>query len=285
MTTPVKSVLLAYKADIKNVDALRTEITGYFDAHNISCQQITLQQLSDFKKEQPDLLMVLGGDGSFLQVAQQFVQQQIPIVGVNAGNLGFLTRIELNNLEPCFDAIAKGAFGIEKRLMLQLADDTMPQYALNDIVLKNADACQMAQLKVYDVSSGEKEAIATYDADGLIITTPTGSTAYNLSAGGPILAPNSNAIALTPICPHSLSALPIVLPASAHLVITASTKNTSNLLCSVDGHVDKVLAPGEQLQVVVAAEQLPLVTFNTPSENFYALLKRKLGWASNPRLG
>lgn len=277
---PIKTVLLVYKSDIEQIEQYRDAVIGEIKKNNLVPTVITLSDLeSNLEvKNPPDLVMVLGGDGTFLTASRHFIQAQTPIVGINAGNLGFLTRIDHDNLSSCVKAIAENNYFIEYRLMLEI--DGKPQaYALNDIVLKNAHPTRMAQINLYDGQT----LITTYDADGLIITTPTGSTAYNLSAGGPILSPTSEVIAITPICSHSLSSVPIVLDANRELRITSGPKNDTALICSLDGEDLFELAPGDTLHVSAAQRKLPLVAFSQPQEVFYKLLTQKLGWSNNPR--
>ena len=278
-----KNVVLVYRADLAGIEPVKEQITAFFAAQVWPCEVLTLETIIKTKPQalpQADLLIVLGGDGTFLTAARRYLSQQCPVVGVNAGNLGFLTRIETQALDACLNAIVANETGLESRLVLEVAE-TSETYALNDIVLKNAKPGQMAQIRVYD----QGELITTYDADGLIIATPTGSTAYNLSAGGPIIVPGSEVYALTPICPHSLSAKAIILPSSTQLRIEASATNSSSLILAMDGETVNEIPPGQSIQVGVSKYKLPLVCFNTDNESFYALLKRKLNWSDNPRKG
>ena len=276
----INAILLIYKSDIDGIDNYRDSVLAALKNSGLSSEVLTLKQLEEAEtpKNKPDMVMVLGGDGTFLTAARHFIESQTPLVGINAGNLGFLTRIEHENLETSISAIAKQDFFIEHRVMLEI-EGKKGAYALNDIVLKNAQPTRMAQINLYDGDT----LITTYDADGLIITTPTGSTAYNLSAGGPILSPTSEVIAITPICSHSLSSVPIVLDAQRQLKVTSGPKNDTTLICSLDGEDLFELKPGETLKVTAAINKLPLVAFDEPQKTFYQLLTQKLGWSANPR--
>jgi NAD+ kinase len=223
------------------------------------------------------LVIVVGGDGTFLRAVRCFARLQVPLVGVNAGHLGFLTRIEATRIEPCLEAIMTGQVQLEQRMMLAINGDAY--LALNDIVIKSANPSRLAAMTVLV----DGEPLATYDADGVIVSTPTGSTAYNLSAGGPIMDPKTNTLANTPICPHSLSAKPIVLPAHRELTLVAATSNLGKLVCAIDGEDAFMLAPGESCMLAQAAQTLPLLSFVGPGDTFYTILKHKLGWGANPR--
>lgn len=223
----------------------------------------------------PDLVIVLGGDGTFLRAARSFAGQQVPLVGINTGTLGFLTRIEADKIPLYLKLLLEGHYEIEERMMLSIGDYDL---ALNDVVIKNANPSQMATLRLYI----NEQLTAIYDADGLIISTPTGSTAYTLSAGGPVISPEVEAISITPICPHSLSAKPIVIPADKCLRIESVPKNRQ-VVCAVDGQESGILHPGESLTICRSPIPLQMVNFQMEEDNFYLLLKKKLHWAMNPR--
>ena len=277
----IQSILVVYKPGIPIIPGLLAQITHFFENTTIHCKTQELDAfIDDFEHQKNpdcDLAMILGGDGTFLSVARRLIPVQCPIVGVNAGNLGFLTRIEADNLDFSLKTILNGDIEIEHRLVLTV--DQSSQFAVNDIVFKNAEPSQMAHIHVYD---GD-ELFASYDADGLIISTPTGSTAYNLSAGGPLIAPEAPVMVITPICPHSMSAKPLVLSSSIKLRVEAGPKNKANLICALDGEDVRHVAPGESLMIQAADKALRIASLNTTHESFYSLLKGKLGWASNPR--
>ena len=204
------------------------------------------------------------------------------MVGINRGNLGFLTRIETTDLEKALEALVEGSYRIEERLLLKTDGGVKkPQapLAVNDVVIKSSKPSQLIRMQVLI----EGQPVAMYDADGLIISTPTGSTAYNLAAGGPVVSPSVKAIALTPICPHSLSAKPVLIPSHETLTVELIDNNHHGALCSVDGRDIFELAPGEQLSIQEALSTLKLVQLNQEADNFYWLLSQKLHWAENPR--
>jgi len=238
------------------------------------------------KQWSPDLIIVIGGDGTFLRTAQCYAPVETPMIGINRGNLGFLTRIETNAIEKYLAQLLAGDFQREQRMLLEVSQsdktikqDGEPLVALNDVVVKTANPSQMARMQLFI----DDFPVAQYDADGLIISTPTGSTAYNLAAGGPALVPGVSALAITPICPHSLTARPIVVPSMSKIRIEAVKRNIHPILFSVDGQDGLPLEIGESITINKSKNYLQLLRFDQPEDNFYWLLNQKLQWGSNPR--
>lgn len=229
----------------------------------------------------PDAVIVIGGDGTFLRTARVFAEDGIPMVGINRGHLGFLTRIEVNELEASLSRLLEGDYSIEERAMLSVQ---MPNggnsWALNDVVLKGESPSQLIRLDLWLANA----LVAELDADGLIISTATGSTAYNLAAGGPVLSPTLGAFCVTPICPHSFAAKPILVPVKTPIRVVSAKTNSQNVVCSADGQAVASLAPGEALLLSCSDKSLPWISFDANREaSFYHLLSAKLGWADNPR--
>jgi NAD+ kinase len=197
-----------------------------------------------------DALMTLGGDGTLLRGARFLAGRQVPILGVNMGRLGFLTTCGVEDLEMAADKLACGDFRAEARMTLEAralgTDGTERKRwtALNDVVLHKGGFARMLQLRV----AANGESIATYAADGIVIATPTGSTAYNLSAGGPLVVPTVESILLTAISPHTLSVRPLVLPPSVEVTVRAED-GPDELLVTVDGQVGATFTSGETLAV------------------------------------
>jgi NAD+ kinase len=274
-------VLLVQNQETDPENRLRSQVELFFAHHGIALETVVLPSRTCTvlapQGDKPDLIIVLGGDGTFLRTVRCFASDQVPLVGVNTGHLGFLTRIEANRIDDCLNAILAGDVCLESRMMLAVGGDD--QLALNDVVLKNSNPSRLATVNVYVGS----QLLATYDADGVIVATPTGSTAYNLSAGGPIMDPLADVVAITPICPHSLSAKPLVLPANRELTLASAPTNDSDLVCAVDGDDAFTLAPGERFTLFKSSHRIQLITFPNEADSFYAILKRKLGWGSNPR--
>ena len=186
---------------------------------------------------QADLLIVLGGDGTLLSVARLIGDLGVPILGVNLGGLGFLTAITLEELYPALDALFAGRMLVEERMLLSAEvlrhGERLTEYvAMNDVVITKSAMSRIINLAV----SVDGEYATGYRADGLIISTPTGSTAYCLSAGGPIVYPTMDALVLTPICSHTLTNRPVVLPADQRLEVTLLTEN-QDVMLTVDGQV------------------------------------------------
>lgn len=279
--TSQSRVVLIQNRETDPQDRLRSHVEVFFKDCLISLETVVLESrdspVSYSPDQSPDLVLILGGDGTFLRAVRAFARLDVPLVGINTGHLGFLTRIEADKVDSYLQAILAGEFSLEHRMML--AVDSEEHLALNDAVVKNSNPSRLARLNVYI----NGEFLADYDADGIIVSTPTGSTAYNISAGGPILDPQADVLVITPICPHSLSAKPIILPANRELAIESDWANISRLVCALDGQDAFYLNPGERFKLLKSRYQLPMVCFGAESDSFYALLKRKLGWGANPR--
>jgi NAD+ kinase len=222
-----------------------------------------------------DLLIVLGGDGTLLSMARAVGDLGVPILGVNLGGLGFLTATTLDEMLPSLEAAVEGRMVVEDRLMLvarvfRNGTAVCEHMALNDMVITKSAMSRIISLAV----SVEGEYATAYRADGLIISTPTGSTAYSLSAGGPILFPTADAIVLTPICSHTLTNRPIVIPASHRIEVTV--QSDQEIMLTVDGQVGVGLRERDVVQIVKAAAHIRLVRF--PQKDFFSVLRTKLKW-------
>ena len=224
-----------------------------------------------------DLLLTLGGDGTMLRAARLLDGRQTPLLGINLGRLGFLTCCGVDELESSLRRVAAGDFQTARRMMLDVrALDATGQErqrwsALNDAVVHKGGFARVVGLRV----SVDGELIATYSADGIVIATPAGSTAYSLSAGGPIVVPTVESIVLTPISPHTLAIRPVVLPPTAEVLVQA-VNAPDELLVTVDGQVGTSFAPGEALAVRRSDNPVLLVRF--AETTFFSRLRRKLAW-------
>ncbi|HEX2718256.1 MAG TPA: NAD(+)/NADH kinase [Gemmatimonadaceae bacterium] len=224
-----------------------------------------------------EALLTLGGDGTLLRGARFLAGRQVPILGINLGRLGFLTSCGVEDLEPALTRLASGDFRAEARMVLDAralgADGAERKrwFPLNDVVLHTSGYARMVSLHV----SANGETIASYSADGIVIATPTGSTAYNLSCGGPLVAPTVESILLTAIAPHTLSIRPVVLPPSAEVLVRAED-GPEELLVTVDGQVGTTFHVGEALAVRRSERPVHIVRF--PGTTFFSRLRRKLGW-------
>ena len=222
-----------------------------------------------------DLLIVLGGDGTLLSMARAVGDLGIPIMGVNLGGLGFMTATTLDEMLPSLEAALAGRMVIEDRLMLlarvvRNGAVVCEHMALNDMVITKSAMARIISLAV----SVEGQYATAYRADGLIISTPTGSTAYSLSAGGPIVFPTVDAIVLTPICSHTLTNRPIVLPASHRIEVTV--QSDQEIMLTVDGQVGVGLRERDVVEIVTAPARMRLVRF--PQKDFFSVLRTKLKW-------
>ena len=230
---------------------------------------------------QLDALVTLGGDGTLLRGARFLDGRDIPILGVNLGRVGFLTSCQSNDFEPALKHLAGGEYVAQPRMALSAraisADgETRKQWrALNDFVLHKGGFARVVRLNV----AVDGESIGTYAADGVVIATPTGSTAYSLSAGGPVVVPTVESIIITPVSPHTLGVRPLVIPADAEVTVEANESPTE-LLVTVDGQVGTSFVKGEQLKVRRADNPVRIVRF--PSTTFFERMRVKLGWGGVP---
>jgi NAD+ kinase len=224
-----------------------------------------------------DLLLTLGGDGTLLRGARLVAPHGVPILGVNLGHLGFLTAAGPTELEDSLARLIRGEIILDERMILdaraEAADGTVRgrYLALNDAVLHRGGVARMLRMIVH----AHDEEVGTYSADGIILATPTGSTAYSLSAGGPIVSPAVDCIVATPICPHTLAVRPLILSA-AETVTVEVLSPSEELILTVDGQEGAMLVPGDRLRVSRASLPLRLVRF--PGQTFFSTLRRKLRW-------
>ena len=230
---------------------------------------------------QADFAVVFGGDGTILGAARELCRTNVPVIGVNAGKLGFLAEFSIQELLDQFDRIIRGKSLIEKRMVLHCdvirqGDELFSYTAVNDAVITAGAPFNMIELKL----AVQDQKLAVCIGDGLIVSTPTGSTAYNMSAGGPILAANLSAFVVTPVCPHSLSFRPIVLNAEQQLRIELLRVNDQTTLM-LDGQMQQRLMTND----VVAIRKHPgqFLVVNNPLRTQWDTLAAKLNWAQKPR--
>lgn len=223
-----------------------------------------------------DMLVTLGGDGALLGGARWAGPGGTPVLGVNLGRLGFLTAVTMEELEDALSRIADDDYEIDTRMALQVlsehgGEEARPYYALNDAVLHRGGLVRVVALRVW----ADDEEVGLYRGDGVIVATPTGSTAYSLSSGGPILDPRLDAIVITPISPHTMAVRPLVLRATARIIIEV-VATPEELMLTIDGQVGSQVEPGDRVTVRKADQPVQLIRM--PGDSFHSLLRRKLKW-------
>lgn len=223
-----------------------------------------------------DACCVIGGDGTLLGVVQEAARAQVPVIGVNRGSLGFLTIFTSEEVEAGFDAVLEGNFRIEDRALLECRTESGGGLALNDVLIKDETPSRLALLEV----RADGELVTEFFCDGLIFSTPTGSTAYNLSAGGPLIHPHAEAIALTPICPHTLSNRTVIFQDEVRLRVRNSHRDVP-LLIALDGHSNRLISRQGAIDISLAAARLRLAV---PQDyQHFRVVQRKLNWSGGKR--
>ena len=226
-------------------------------------------------RSEADIAIAIGGDGTLLGVARRLFGSKIPVLGVNLGTLGFLTDVSAKDVGAMLDALNAGAYDIENRILLEASIDGVRHdgLAFNDVVLSKGDVGRMVEYEVFV----DGDSVYTLRADGLVVTTPTGSTAYALSANGPIMHPSLAAIALVPLCAHSLSARPITLPSSAKVELVVRGNLPARVFC--DGQpCGDLLGEGARIEITQADLTVPML--HLKDYNIFKTLKQTLGWTT-----
>jgi len=253
-------------------------LKAWLESKNI--QSNIFENLSDLEKEEnlkgTDLLVVVGGDGSLLITARRVAKFQIPIIGINVGRLGFLTEINKDDAIKELETILSKPLCISKRMMLRVSlfregNKILEADVLNDVVINKAILARIVDVSVY---VGDRY-ITTYNGDGIIISTPNGSTAYALSAGGPIVYPMMEVFVLVPICPHTLTDRPIILPTLEPITIKMVSKEKDAWL-TLDGQEGTQIFYGDEIVVKQSPYYAHIV--RTPYKNYFDILREKLNW-------
>ena len=225
-----------------------------------------------------DALITLGGDGTLLRGARRLDGQETPILGINLGRVGFLTTAARDSVAQAVEALAAGRYAIERRQVLRAmikggdGSERSLTNALNDVVVHKGGVARVVRMRVM---IGEEE-VGPYSADGIVVATPTGSTAYSLSAGGPIVVPGVDALVVTPICAHTLAVRPLVIPASSEVTLEPIAPWADDLLVSFDGQVGTTLLAGDKVHVRRADHRVLLVRLE--GDGFFEVMRRKLHW-------
>ena len=224
-----------------------------------------------------DFMLVLGGDGTFLSCARAVEHRGTPILGIHLGDLGFLAKVTLENIFQRLDQVAEGKFSVEKRSMVKASilknGSSLTQYGLNDFVVSNGESHRMLTAEVYV----DDNRVSEYKADGLIIATPTGSTAYSLSSGGPIISPDVDSFVITPISAHTLNSRPLVVSAKSTIKINFSSYN-QNIMFITDGQLHELLSPDDTVLITNSDFEIGLIDFS--DNDYFQTLRTKMGWGT-----
>ena len=276
MPTPPRSIgiLAPYRsaACVQSMQLLQQE------CEKRGLQAYEIGRYSEQMQQPAEVLLCLGGDGTILAEAERAAHRGIIIGGINMGHLGFLSACGREEIAELAQALAEGTYSVEERSMLHItrsSPGSSPHLALNEVALMRAQTGKMVDVDV----ELDGELLNRYHADGVLVATPTGSTAYSLSAGGPLLWPNAGVMCLTPICPHSLTNRSVVLPESVEITIRPRERrgrSGESLIYSLDGRSTHPIALNETLTIRKAPLALRLLTL--PASNYAAKLRAKLGW-------
>ncbi len=260
-------ILLRHDVEVMTDDSLAAKMS---EEHRSKIKIVTHQ---DFEKH-ADMVISFGGDGTMLAAARVLIESNVPIMGVNVGKLGFLAEYSTSRLEEALEEVLNGKFRVVDRTVLETEVDGEIIFTLNDFVIEKKDSSRMITLEAYS----NEHYIGDYRADGLIITTPTGSSAYSLSCGGPIIAPTTEVICLTPISPHTLTLRPLVIPDSNELRLKLYSP-TGRAALVADGQVEKTLKNDEIIVIRKSESKIKLI--KPTNSSYFSVLRRKLLWAAN----
>ena len=290
LTGPIRTVGVVLRQRSPEIESALSRLTGWLQKRGV---EAVVEHAPDggppghgspgASQRKLDLVISLGGDGTLLRAARAVVGKGIPILGVNLGRLGFLTALPDAELEAGLAAVLDGEGILDHRFALrghiERPDEANSDefYALNDIVVHTSGVARVTPLTLEVGAAGSREEVGSFSADGVILATPTGSTAYSLSAGGPIIVPGVDCIVVTPICPHSLTVRPLVMPASVEIRVSSPHPASSHQV-TVDGQVERTLAPSDA--VVVARETEPVPLVRLPGQTFFTTMRNKLNWAA-----
>jgi NAD+ kinase len=228
---------------------------------------------ANFEKS-ADVVISFGGDGTMLGAAREMIDSNVPIMGFNVGRLGFLAEFSVKDIDKNIDDLLKGNYRVVDRAVLETVLDGETIYALNDFVIEKKDISRMITIDAYS----NKHLIGHIRADGIIITTPTGSTAYSLSCGGPILAPSTEVLCITPISPHSLTLRPLVIPDKNEMTMKVFSPSGEAILVA-DGQVKRILNNAET--VIIKKSEARIKLIKPLESSYYDLLREKLLWGAN----
>ena len=268
----------------ENAQSLAEEITLRLESMNFQADIFNFQEKSDLRSDY-DIAFSLGGDGTVLYTARTMAPLGVPIIPINMGTLGFIAAVRPEKWKDVFDSWLQNKAPLSRRLMLeaQVKRRGVELYrlsCLNDIVISASGNLRMIRLQVL-LSTGESPMrLGQYRSDGLIIATPTGSTAYSVSAGGPVLDPELEAVIINPICPFTLSYRPLVLSAKENIIVQVEEEQRTGVLLTVDGQANEPLEPGDQVFISPSSRRVILISSDRTV--FYKTLETKFSWLEIP---
>lgn len=293
MKTVFKTVGITSRSDIKNLDQSLQKVIGILREHDveilIDCKRCSLPSLKTFKTyrsmNELDLLIILGGDGTILRSVREMDDLSVPILSINRGTIGFLTEMDMKSVDVMLPEFLKGHGKIEKRSLLEITAFHGKKKLWQGKVLNEAVIAQGAISRLIDLkTSVNGDPLAIFHADGVIIATPTGSTAYSLAAGGPIVHPQLRATIVTPINPHSFSQKPLVLPAENEIEITIMTKESKftdvHVSLTLDGQTYVTLERGDVVRAKISKNTVKFL--RRTEETYFSTLRNKLKWGGRP---
>lgn len=270
----IKSVGIVIKKNVPEAKRLAQEATAYLEKKKIKVIWDEAAEKEDVVKRS-DLILVLGGDGTFLSVARRMISKSIPILGVNMGQLGFLTEVKKSELFEALNKALKNKLPTSERTMFECTlirngKVLTKTPVVNDVVVSKGAIARIFDMQVLI----DDMLVANIKADGLIVSTPTGSTAYSLAAGGPVVAPHVPAMILSPVCPHSLTLRPLVISEESEIIIVPQYKSGSVVL-TLDGQSSFDLRPGDTIKITKYKKHR-LRILHSPDRDYYSLLREKL---------
>ena len=288
-----RRVALVGKTGQPELDEVRSRLHAVFEAHGVDVVFQGMLQPGDPPGPEVqgtldngvDLLISLGGDGTLLWGARLVAERDVPVLGINLGHMGFLTSVAIEGIEDAMERLFNGEYSLDSRstLRAQLVgeDGSVHQefLALNDFVIHKGGLARVTRMEVLVGRGEDQEEVGVFSGDGVILSTPTGSTAYSLSAGGPIVEPGMGCIVVTPICPHTLAVRPLVI-SETETVTVLPLDQAGTLALTVDGQVEAELSRGESVVIRQAAARVQLI--RTPGQTFFSTLRQKLNWAIRP---
>lgn len=271
---PVKTVGIVVKPNHAEARATAGELSEWFRANGIELTGEPAEAGGEIAPS--DLIVVLGGDGTMISTARMIGDADVHVLGINYGSLGYLTDFRIEEMFPALDAVVAGRYEVDSRVMLdaehwQDGKKLAVGRVLNDIVINKAALARIIRIEI----NLNDNYVNSFRADGLIVSTPTGSTAYNLSAGGPIIYPSMNAVVLTPICPFTLTNRPIVIPDTAEIELRLMDENEGVIL-TFDGQIGSAMKAGDTVRIRKSKTTFNLV--QPANRNYFDVLRDKLKW-------